>query len=245
LEASITKTKGLTSNSLKLIAIAAMLIDHIAWGFLPFGSVLAQVMHIIGRITAPIMFFFIAEGYYRTRNIKKYAIRLGIFALISYLPYVIFQAHSWPPDARYWGDLNVIYTLFLSLLALWAWDKIENEALRILTVVGLCILSIPGDWTFFGVLYTLAFGIHHGDFKEQAKWFSIITIIMVILASIADTANHFVFYKDFFQLGVLLALPLLSMYNGERGGGKYGKWIFYIFYPAHLLILAVLAILIK
>lgn len=239
----MTKSKGLTSNSLKLIAIAAMLIDHIAWGFVPFGSLLAQIMHVIGRITAPTMCFFIAEGYYHTHNVKKYALRLGIFALISYLPFVFFESHSWPPTQ--WSLLNVIYTLFLSLLALWAWDKIENKLFSTLIIIGLCILSMPGDWTFFAILYTLAFGIHRGDFKEQARWFSIISILMVLLASVFDVTNHYAFYKDFFQLGVLLALPLLSLYNGERGGGKYSKWTFYIFYPTHLLILAVLAILIK
>lgn len=244
METSI-KSKGLTSNALKLIAIAAMLIDHIAWGFVPFGTVLAQTMHVIGRITAPTMCFFIAEGYFHTHNVKKYALRLGIFALISYLPYIFFESHQWPPDGKHWGDLNVIYTLFLSLLALWAWDKIQNKALRILAVVVLCLFAIPGDWMFFAVLYTLAFGIHRGDFKEQAKWFTIITIVMVILASVGDMAMHLAFCKDFFQLGVFLALPLLAMYNGERGGNKYSKWIFYIFYPTHLLILAMIAILIK
>jgi hypothetical protein len=244
LETSI-KSKGLTSNALKLIASAAMLIDHIAWGFVPFGTVLGQFMHVIGRITAPTMCFFIAEGYFHTHNVKKYALRLGIFAVISYLPFVFFQSHSWPPNAKCWGDLNVIYTLFLSLLALWAWDKIKNKALRISAVVVLCILSVPGDWTFFAVLYTLAFGINHGDYKKQVKWFSIVSIAMVVLAFISDVVAHYVCYKDFFQFGVFLVLPLLAMYNGERGGKKYSKWIFYIFYPTHLLILAVLAILIK
>jgi len=243
LETSMIKSRGMTSNVLKLIAIAAMLIDHIAWGFVPNGSVLWQVMHVIGRITAPIMCFFIAEGYYHTHDVKKYAVRLGIFALIAYLPFVFFESHSWPPV--HWFDLNVIFTLLFSLLALWAWDKIEDKTLRIFVIVGLCILSIPADWMFFAILYTLAFGIHHGDFKEQAKWFSIISFVMVVLASIGDVAMGYTFYKDFFQLGVFLALPLLAMYTGERGGGKCSKWIFYIFYPTHLLILAILIILIK
>ena len=47
-------------------------------------------------------------------------------------------------------------------------------------------------------------------------------------------------YAQFFQFGVLLAAPLLMLYNGERGGGKYSKWFFYIFYPAHLLIIALI-----
>ena len=80
--------KGLTANTLKYIAILAMLIDHVAWAFVPTYSVLGQVMHIIGRTTAPIMCFFIAEVYYHTRNVKKYALRLFVFTLIIYIPFL-------------------------------------------------------------------------------------------------------------------------------------------------------------
>ena len=45
-------------------------------------------MHIIGRLTCPIMCYFIAEGYYHTRNINKYTFRLFIFAVISHFAYL-------------------------------------------------------------------------------------------------------------------------------------------------------------
>ena len=82
---------GMSSFALKTIAIIAMLIDHIAWAFVPTGTILGQIMHIIGRITAPIMCYFIAEGYYHTHNMKKYALRLAIFALISHIAYNYFM----------------------------------------------------------------------------------------------------------------------------------------------------------
>ena len=85
------RKKGLTSDILKLIAVIAMVIDHIAWAFIPFNSIAGQIMHVIGRLTAPIMCFMIAEGYYKTHNVKKYAQRLGIFALISHIPYTYFH----------------------------------------------------------------------------------------------------------------------------------------------------------
>jgi uncharacterized membrane protein len=51
--------QGLTSNALKMIAIAAMTIDHLAWEFFPGYSTdgVALLMHVIGRLTAPIMVF--------------------------------------------------------------------------------------------------------------------------------------------------------------------------------------------
>nr|MCR5440839.1 conjugal transfer protein TraX [Lachnospiraceae bacterium]MCR5618746.1 conjugal transfer protein TraX [Lachnospiraceae bacterium] len=68
--------KVINRNALKYIAIVAMLIDHIAWAFVPTGSVLGQVMHFFGRLTGPTMAYMLYEGYIHTKNVKKYAIRL-------------------------------------------------------------------------------------------------------------------------------------------------------------------------
>ena len=70
-------------TQLKLLAVAAMLIDHLAWAFVPLDTPLAQGMHTVGRLTAPIMAYFLAEGYVHTRSFRRYALRLGVFALLS------------------------------------------------------------------------------------------------------------------------------------------------------------------
>ena len=62
------KKLWLNRNQLKYLVIVAMLIDHIAWGFVPLESVAGQVMHFIGRLTGPTMGYFLAEGYIHTRN---------------------------------------------------------------------------------------------------------------------------------------------------------------------------------
>ena len=62
--------KGLDRTQLKFIAICGMVCDHAAWGFVEFMTPLGQIMHIIGRLTLPIMCFFIAEGFRHTSNIK-------------------------------------------------------------------------------------------------------------------------------------------------------------------------------
>jgi hypothetical protein len=46
------------------------------------------------------------------------------------------------------------------------------------------------------------------------------------------------------QLAVVLAIPVLAMYNGERGKSpqvnRFLKWAFYVYYPLHLLIIGLI-----
>ena len=82
--------KILDATAIKLIAIVAMTIDHIAWTIYPGYAMnwKPELMHIIGRITMPTMCFFIAEGFFHTRNVNKYTFRMFLFALISHFAYV-------------------------------------------------------------------------------------------------------------------------------------------------------------
>ena len=136
---------------------------------------------------------------------------------------------------------SVIYTLMLGLIAIYVYDQVPSGRKRNLMMTGIFLFSTLGDWLFLAVVFCLIFYIERDDFAELAKSFTIIILLMVgsmIIAELAmgsslTTALH----NHLFQLGTLLALPLLALYNGERGGNKYTGWIFYIFYPAHLLML--------
>lgn len=238
--------RGLTANAIKWIAIAAMLIDHIAWGFVPFNSAAGQIMHVLGRVTAPTMCFFLAEGYAHTRSFSRYALRLGVFALISQIPFTVFETGKFQfIRAGYVTEVfSVIYTLFLSLLAIRACDKIENGGLRFLALLILCVLSIPGDWMFFDILFSLAFWRYQGDFRKQRRAFFTLTVMMVFTFMLLSASAGYPAYREIFQAGVLLCIPLLSLYNGQRGGGRASKWTFYIFYPAHLLALGLIKLFI-
>ena len=66
----MTKLHSLNRNELKYLVIIAMLIDHIAWAFVPTASLLGQIMHIIGRLTGPTMAYMLADGYYYTRSVE-------------------------------------------------------------------------------------------------------------------------------------------------------------------------------
>ncbi len=240
--------RELTANAIKLAAILAMLLDHIAWLFLQTQSVPGFLMHLAGRITAPIMCFFVQEGYVHTRNVRRYATRLALFATVSYLPYILFSTGDLPTlDTAL--NFNVIYTLLLSLAALYVWDKVTPTGLKLFLLFGLCLLATLGDWSYFAILFTLAFYLGRGNFSRQAKTFSFVgalwwlSCIFLYLSAYVGQEMPLseVLCRIGMQAGVFLCLPLLSLYHGKRGGGKYSGWFFYIFYPLHLLILFAIA----
>lgn len=70
-----SELQKLDANTVKLIAILAMTVDHMAWAVFPGypRALLPLLMHIFGRITCPIMCYFIAEGYHYTKNINTQA----------------------------------------------------------------------------------------------------------------------------------------------------------------------------
>lgn len=235
---------GLNRNQLKYIVIIAMLIDHIAWGFVDgVNPLLGGIMHFFGRLTGPTMAYFVGEGYRYTSDVGKYQKRLGIFALISWIPFVWFE-FGHPPIYSVDGRLmfipvqGVIYTLFLGLTAIRLWEigKV-NKPVKVVGIVLLCLLSGIGDWAIMDVLGCLFVHIYRD--RPRAKWtaFTLVFFIPCFFMAL------FVGFEDaWWQLGVLLVPLVLNFcYNG-KSGSKAGvhKWFFYLFYPLHLIVLSLL-----
>ena len=245
-------SRGLSANALKLIAILAMLCDHIAVLFLNSSSILWVIMRLIGRTTGPIMFFFVAEGYQHTHNVNRYTLRLAIFAAISYCPYIFaFYGGNLIPDASNWLSLNVIYTILIGLLAIRARHELQNPVLKIVVILLLAVCSIPGDWGVVGFTIMLSFDYFHGNFKNQAVAYVFIVLFQhglfeyLTYPLITYVAMHQWIFLDAgtywilsTELGMFLPIILLAFYRGQKGrGGKLAKWGFYLFYPAHMLLL--------
>ena len=142
-------SKGLNLFTLKLIAIFAMTVDHVAWACVPFDSALGQIMHIVGRFTIPIMCFAIVEGYIHTSNITKYALRLLIFGIVSATPFYMFFG------SMYGYRQNIIIDLLIALLTIMIAAN-ENNTLsaKIIAIICLGIISVAlGGWPILPMLY--------------------------------------------------------------------------------------------
>ena len=142
---------GLNRAQLKYISICAMVCDHMAWGFVEFWSPLGQVMHIIGRLTIPIMCFFVAEGFRHTSSRKGYIMRLALFSVITMLPFYLFFGEMY----EYRQNIIFDYMLGVMLLAV-----LESKRLKLWMKVGLgaglfVISATIGGWVIMPMLYIL------------------------------------------------------------------------------------------
>ena len=171
--------KFLNSNAIKLIAIIAMTIDHIAWAVYPGYSTEpgAIVMHIIGRITCPIMCYCIAEGFHYTHDVKKYTLRLLIFALISHVPYMLqssaffeFGALALVPFAtggsvmgHILNQTSVMWSLAIGLIMLRVnYSENIKQSVKPFLIFLLCIAAFPADWSCIASLCVFAIGTNRG-----------------------------------------------------------------------------------
>lgn len=212
--------KCLSGSVLKLLAVVTMLIDH---GALIFYNLLPRstytLLRQIGRLAFPIFCFLAVEGYVHTRNKKRYAWSLLLFALISEVPFDWMLSGSW----YYLNGQNIYFTLFLGVLMMFFYENAEGRLKKILLVlgVGLTTILLDVDYGIRGVL--LIFLLYVMREQPLAK-----TVLAFPLLSGGWAA--------------FAAFLPISFYNGERGFIKSAwlKYSFYIFYPAHIALLLIL-----
>ena len=191
-------------------------------------------------IAPPTMFFFISEGFRYTRSRKKYALRLFIFAAITQIPFwMLFLKEPYDiSDVLYF---NVIFTLFLGLLAIIVYESGLNKPLKISLTLLIYILSVFTEWNPFGIAYIMIWHVFRGDRRKLFITYTLLTLVMKLLqfATNLDTLTVSQSFADAFAMFIAQMLPLFIItyfYNGKKGKHPvFAKWFFYIFYPAHLL----------
>lgn len=233
--------KRLNAEQIKLIAIIAMTVDHLTWAVFPGTQAVWYVfaLHIIGRLTAPIMWFFIAEGCHYTRDIWKYAERLFVFAFVSHFAYNFAFGIPFLPFAggSFFNQTSVMWSLAWAVVLI-AVTREERfpQWVKLLAIPVICVLTFPSDWSCIAVMCPFFLYQHRGDFKRQAA--------DIVLWTLVYAAVYFLFLDRLYgllQLFTFLSIPVLAQYNGERGKRlPGGKWLFYIYYPAHLIVVGAL-----
>ena len=164
--------KGLNANHLKMIAIIAMTVDHAADLIFPGfpNHPVAIGLHVIGRLTAPIMWFFICEGFYYTRNLRKYLLRMFIFAILSHFAYCFaFGINPVPFSSGIFNQTSIIWPLFWAIVTLWILNKATMLRLwqKWLLVILINLITFPADWSCIAVMAIASMFSNRGHLKKQ------------------------------------------------------------------------------
>lgn len=245
----------MTSFIIKIIAVITMLCDHS--GDLIIGHI--STLNMIGRIAFPLFAFQLVIGYAHTSNLKKYLFRLFVFALISEIPFSIFMHII---SGSYFG-LNIFFTLFLGVCAMYIYDNCFSNDLKIINNTA----NLKSFYLFrFLKTAPVFFKIMFGTFSMSIIFlfayflkvdYSIWGIVLILYIHIFYDKNKVLFsigylilclYQVMIYYGILsyqwlisdyiftiLPLTIMLLYNGKKGPSLQN--FFYIFYPLHLIIL--------
>ena len=254
----------MSSFVIKMIAIISMLFDH-------SGDVLigySTPLNFIGRIAFPLFCFQLVIGYAHTHDVKKYCLRLGLFALISQIPFGIMIYN-------YSGTLlalNVFFTLLLGLITMIVYDSKKLHWIYkglIILVILIIAHFVNVDYQELGILLILTIHIFYkiGLFQSSktstgnpstltkdipnttsnvSKNSNIFTTLLFVIIMLIFSILRYVSLIGYFSFNYIVCFILFTflptfimlMYNGKKGPSL--KYFFYIFYPAHLIILDLL-----
>jgi hypothetical protein len=221
--------------SLKLIATITMLLDHIGFVYN------INYFRVAGRVAFPIYAFLIASGCHHTKNLKKYILRLFMFAIISEIPYnMLFNVGMGKEQLVFFDNTsqNVFFTLFLGAFLIYAYSNLLEIHKNINIKKGLLFILIFGitlyvaykfrvDYSMLGV--SLIFFIYVLNNKY-------IPILLFALINYYPFGMVSIYNLKFF-ISALIPIVLIAFYNGKKGYDI--KWLFYVFYPLHMIILAI------
>lgn len=210
---------GINTFTLKIIAIASMLVDHI--GAILFPQYLG--LRIVGRVAFPIFTYTLVEGFLHTHDVKKYMLRLGLLALISEIPFdLAFFGTVWSPSRQ-----NVFFTLFLGVLMLYLLLKAPTALRGFFCVLAILLLSefLNTDYSSMGLL--MIYWFYQFRDNKVMKLLGVALINLFLMGGI--------------QAYAIVALIPIALHNGEQG--PKCKTFFYGFYPVHLMVLVLIRLI--
>lgn len=248
----------MTTFFIKILALIAMLLDHIGYYFYWQFPDLAVWLRLVGRISFPLFLFAFVWGYFYSRGRRKNNLtKLYISSIIMALLNLAFLTFS-PRHTRFAYPqhnifLNFIFTaLVVSILENWGTSK-----KRAAVILGVGVAST--------ILHLVVVRIFNADeylakiisgflpsvfYLEYDFWFVILGVALYFFrnSKLAILATMIAFsglifsttpsVNGFQQGAMIFALPVMLLYNGKKGADL--GWIFYAFYPVHIVVLYLL-----
>lgn len=196
-----------------------MLIDHI--GAVWFPNDLAW--RVIGRLAFPFYAYAMVIGYFRTRSVKHYLLRVGVLALLSQLPYMLAFDTT---------ELNAIATLLVCLLMLTLLDRFQGRMLIQIACAAAALIvldAIPFDYGAYALLLVLIY-------RYATPHMSVALHLALNVLSVFYKG----WYLQLFSLFATLWLVYLPDFMRSMDKIRIPRFIWRSFYPLHLAIIAVI-----
>lgn len=258
-KARMASLKIIDRRALKWIASITMLLDHVAYGliyqvfmFRLFPQVqwlpgLYNVMRRLGRLAFPLYIFMMVDGFYYTRDRRKYLGRLALFSLISEIPFDIginMTLLSKPPFFLEFDSQNVFFTQTIGFMAIWLMDTFlaggrdygrghRREWIKLLfrpsSLLVIALVGTAGGWaawvlktdySYYGVLAIMAAYLVR---PLGAGWLETAATALVLTlgqASWMIPRTGFAGYLakgSLFEVFSFLAVLVIIFYNGKKG----------------------------
>ena len=253
------KKNSLTGAFLKRTACLTMLIDHffavlflgymnlhpVNGGWDPRLKLIYRVGRAVGRVSFVLFAFLIVEGFLHTRSRAKYLLRLGLFALLSEIPFDL----AFSGELMDWTGQNIYWTLFLGVLVLTLWEQLGQyrgipfQIARAVVLLAGCSAAFlfSTDYRYMGILLIFVLYLTR-DKGLPAQFFSAGFVMLFGMWSsyciryVGRFTVVELFYSSLREMYGLFAFVLIACYGGERGK-QLPKAFYYGFYPVHLLLL--------
>ena len=233
---------GINADFLRFTAVIFMLLDHSWTAFIPGNNWL----NYLGRMAFPIFAFQISEGFIHTSDIKKYFLRLLVFALVSEIPFNVFCAS----EIFFPHYQNILFTFLLSIVALEIVKTVKKDptVLKVtMGFIGVAIVVISAeilkvDYGAAGVVTVLAFYLFRDFPCAFLAQFATLFFVFVFLYPGRPVLFGFrgEIYSFPVQIFSLFSLIFIWLYNGKKGKkNKALQYGFYAFYPLHIALLCV------
>lgn len=212
------KEYELRNDIVKIIAMVSMFIDHMgAYLFPYYVNEYYIIFRIVGRIAYPIFAYYIAAGFKRTSNLKKYILRMFGFAILTQLPFYFFTG-----QILY---LNVMFTFTIGLITLYFFNK--KNILWIVSFISAELLNT--DYGVYGIAIILIFYIYGENKNKSFLYYSLLTGFYVLLNIVGVHEISFIY---FIQLFSIISIPII--YFKYPVSIRINKYIGYFFYPVHI-----------
>jgi hypothetical protein len=237
-------TSGLTSFHLKTIALVFMFTEHAGKFLFPVLPENAPLyLAYAGRLVAPVFFFLSVESFFKTSDQPRYIGRLYLFALFMLVGNILISSAVYffvQPAAYVPVELNVFLSIAVgvSMVAALEWGRLATGYTRLgwfLAAAGLAWLMLATEASWLGVVL---FALFYRWYQSPDLYISYAGVCLALFAVAAVGSDVW----SSFQWMMIAAMPLIFLYNGERGAYSL-KWFFYLFYPAHIWGLYVVSVL--